>query len=104
MLKGHTILFGVLAGISMMLWGCAGNLPQPERADIVDMNRGKSLESAMNEQILNPEAGEPTPVEGFDGVSAKNQIDKYRKVLKREGKIEQSVGIGRDIRALETGR
>jgi hypothetical protein len=105
MLKGHTILFGVLVAISMVLWGCAGNLPQPERADIMDMHHGKSFESAKNEQILNPEAGkEPTPVEGFDGVAANDQMNKYRQALKRQEPIRQSVGVGKEVRGVGTGK
>lgn len=98
MLKGHMIITGLLAGLCFVLLGCAGNLPQPERADVVDAHYGKSLETAKNSQILNPEAGkEPTPVEGLDGKSANNQMNKYRKALKREQKIQQSVGIGREV-------
>jgi hypothetical protein len=101
MLKGHMILTGLLAGLCFVLLGCAGNLPQPERVDVVDAHYGKSLETAKNNQVLNPEAGkEPTPVEGLDGKSANDQMDKYRKALKREQKIQQSVGVGQEIKAM----
>jgi hypothetical protein len=97
MLK-HTMLIGLLLGLSVMFLGCAGNLPQTQRADVVDASQGKSLETAKNSQILNPEAGkEPTPVEGFDGVAANSQMEKYRKALKEEQEVEQSVGVGKSI-------
>lgn len=100
MLKGHTMLIGLLVGLSVMFLGCAGNLPQTERADVLDAHYGKSLETAKNDQILNPEAGkEPTPVEGFDGKSAKAQMEKYRKVLKEEHEVQTSVGVGKAVKA-----
>jgi hypothetical protein len=99
MLKGHMmILIGVLAGLSIMLWGCAGNLPEAKRAEILDTNWGKSVETAKSDQILNPDAGkEPTPVVGLDGKVAKDQMDKYRKTLKREAEVKESVGVGLQV-------
>ena len=97
MLKGHTMLIGLLLGLSVMFLGCAGNLPQTERADVIDTHYGKSLETAKNDQILNPEAGEPTPVEGFDGKAANAQVEKYREVLKEEQEVKTSVGVGKSI-------
>ena len=98
MLKSHTIIIGLLVGLSVMFFGCAGNLPQPERTDVIDAHYGKALETAINDQILNPEAGrEPTPVEGFDGRAANAQMDKYRETLKEKQEIQQSVGVGKAI-------
>jgi len=53
MLKGNIILIIVLAAFSVvMLWGCAGNLPEGKRADYLEQNWGKSFESAKKNQIL----------------------------------------------------
>lgn len=56
MLKGNIILIVVLTVFSVSLWGCAGNLPEAQRVDYINMNYGKSFESAQNNQILNPDA------------------------------------------------
>jgi hypothetical protein len=99
MLKSHMmILIGVLAGLSIMLWGCAGNLPEAKRTEILDTNWGKSVETAKSNQILNPDAGkEPTPVEGLEGTVASDQIAKRREALKREAKVRESVGVGLQV-------
>ena len=99
MLKGHTMLIGVLlVALSIMSWGCAGDLPQAQRKDTIDMNFRKSVESAQLSQTLNPEAGtEPTPVVGLDGKAAAGNMGKYRKMLKQTEKVRQTVGIGRTL-------
>jgi hypothetical protein len=98
MLKGHMMLIGLLLGLSVTFAGCAGNLPQPERADTLDAHWSKSIQTAKSDQVLNPEAGkEPTPVEGFDGQSANTQLRKYRKTLQERKKVKETVGIGRSI-------
>jgi hypothetical protein len=104
MLKGHMILIGVLVGLSMMVWGCAGNLPQAQRADIFDQHQGTSFESAMSKQVLNPEAGkEPVPAVGFDGEAAAANMQKYRDVLKRAEKAEEVAGVGLKLTPLAGG-
>ncbi len=104
MLQGHTMLIGVLlVALSIMSWGCAGDLPQAQRKDTIDMNWSKSVESAALSQTLNPEAGtEPTPVVGLDGQAAAGNMGKYRKMLKQEVKVRQSVGIGKTVRETST--
>jgi hypothetical protein len=99
MLKGHTMLIGVLlVALSIMSWGCAGDLPQAQRQDTLDMNFRKSVESAQLSQTLNPEAGtEPTPVVGLDGKAAAGNMGKYRKLLKQTQKVKQTVGVGKRI-------
>ena len=83
--KGNIILIIVLAMFSMALWGCAGDLYKGERADILEMNWGKSIESAKNNQILNPDAGENMdPVVGLDGEVAGHGVNKYKTSFKKE--------------------
>ena len=101
MLKCHMTVIGVMVGLSIMLWGCAGNMPEAQRTDILESHQGKSFESAQHNQILNPEAGkEPTPVVGFDGKAAEANVEKYRKELKREKKVQQTVGVGLKVKSL----
>jgi hypothetical protein len=98
MLKCHMTVIGVMVGLSIMLWGCAGNMPQAQRTDIFESHQGKSFESAQHNQILNPEAGkEPTPVVGFDGKAAEANMEKYRNELKREKEVQQTLGVGLDL-------
>jgi len=89
MLKGNMILIMVLAMFSVSLWGCAGNLPEGKRAEILDMHWGKSFESAKKNQILNPEAGKSLePVVGLDGQAAEYGVNKYKKSFEKEVKVQ----------------
>ena len=89
MLKGNIILIIVLAVFSITLWGCAGNLPEAQRMDYLEMNWGKSLESAKNNQILNPEAGKSLePVVGLDGQAAEYGVNKYKKSFEKEVEVK----------------
>ena len=85
MLKGNMILIVVLAMFSVSLWGCAGNVPEAQRVDYLNMNFGKSLETAKNNQILNPDAGKNLePVVGLNGEAAEQGVDKYKKSFEKE--------------------
>jgi hypothetical protein len=103
MLKVRMILIGALVAFSVTLWGCAGDLPQAQRQDILDLHQGESFESAFLSQVLNPEAGEPAPVVGLDGRAAANNMNKYRKMLKKEVKVRPTVGVGLKVRRLRGG-
>ena len=95
MLKGNNIiLIVVLAVFSLTLWGCAGNQPEPKRVEILDMNWGKSFESAKKNQILNPDAGKSLePVVGLDGQAAEHGVDKYKKSFKKEVPVKTTTTI-----------
>ena len=85
MLKGNVILIVALAMFSVSLWGCAGNIPEAQRADYLDMNFGKSIETAKNNQVLNPDAGKNLePVVGLNGEAAEHGVDKYKKSFEKE--------------------
>ena len=91
MLKGNMILIVVLAMFSVSLWGCAGNIPEAQRVDYLNMNFGKSLETAKNNQILNPDAGKNLePVVGLNGEAAEQGVDKYKESFK-EQQMERDV-------------
>jgi len=86
MLKGNIILIVILGMFSITLWGCAGNLPESERVQNLEMNWGKSFESAKKNQILNPDAGKSLePVVGLNGEAAEHGVDKYKESFKKEG-------------------
>ena len=85
MLKGNMILIVVLAMFSVSLWGCAGNIPEAQRVDYLDMNFGKSLETAKNNQTLNPDAGKNLePVVGLNGEAAEQGVAKYKESFKEQ--------------------
>ncbi|MGB6012729.1 MAG: hypothetical protein WBI57_15795 [Desulfobacterales bacterium] len=89
--KGNIILMVVMAMFSVSLWGCAGNIPEAQRADYLNMNFGKSLESAKNNQILNPDAGKNLePVVGLNGEAAELGVDKYKKSFEKQA-MERTV-------------
>ena len=95
MLKGNNIiLIVVLAVFSVTLWGCAGNLPEAKRVEILHMNWGKSFESAKNNQILNPEAGKNLdPVVGIDGQAAEHSVDNYKKSFEEPKEVETTTTV-----------
>jgi len=86
MLKGNIILIVILGMFSITLWGCAGNLPESKRVQNLEMNWGKSFESAKKNQILNPDAGKSLePVVGLNGEAAEHGVNKYKESFKKEG-------------------
>ena len=83
--KGNIILMVVMAMFSVSLWGCAGNIPEAQRVDYLNMNYAKSFESAKNNQILNPDAGKNLePVVGLNGEAAEHSVDKYKKSFEKQ--------------------
>ena len=89
MLKSNIILVVLLAIFSLTLWGCAGNLPEPERMHILNDNWGKSYETAKKNQILNPDAGKSLePVLGLDGEVAEFGADKYKESFEEVVEVE----------------
>ena len=94
MLKGNMILIVVLAMFSVSLWRCAGNIPEAQRVDYLDMNFGKSFESAKKNQILNPEAGKTIePVIGLDGQVAEHNLDNRKKSFEKQKEVETSTAF-----------
>ena len=95
MLKSNIIRIVVLAVFSVvMLWGCAGNLPESKRVDYLKQNWGKSFESAKKNQILNPEAGKVVePVIGLDGQVVEHNLDNRKKSFEEQKEIETSTAF-----------
>jgi hypothetical protein len=78
--KGNIILIVVLAMFS---------IAEAKRADILEMNWGKSIESAKNNQILNPDAGKNIdPVVGLDGEIAGHGVNKYKKSFEKDVPVQ----------------
>ena len=104
MLKSNMIMIVVLAMFSVSLWGCAGNVPEAQRTDYLNMNYGKSFKSAKNNQILNPDAGNNLePVVGLNGEAAENGVDKYKKSFEKQA-MEREVKSGaKTFNILDTG-
>jgi hypothetical protein len=93
--QNHLKLAGILAIVSFILMGCAGNLPEPERFRILSSQWGRSFESAKRNQILNPEAaGNQDPVVGLDGPATETTVDRYRKSFEQEKKREVRSNLG----------
>ena len=98
MLKSNIIRNIALAMFFISILGCAGNLPVGKRAEILDMNWGKSLETAKNNQILNPDAGENLdPVLGLDGKAAEYGVNKYKESFKKDVPVKTTTTTFRII-------
>jgi hypothetical protein len=72
MLKKSLIIFGIIAAVSMVS-ACSGTETLSQR------NWGKSYETAIYNQTLNPDADKTLkPVDSMDGLAAENDLNKYR--------------------------
>ena len=101
MLKTNMILIVVLTVFSVSLWSCAGNVPEAQRIDYLNMNYGNSYESAINNQILNPDAEKNLePVLGLNGQAAEHTVNRYKKSFEKEQELKTSAGT---FNILETG-
>jgi len=79
-----SLVFCTLSFIFFVSQGCS---PSPVK---LSPNFGESVDMAVRNQILVPEAQENlTPVENLDGVASKNSIDLYRKSFKKPKKAPQ---------------
>jgi len=86
MLKRSLIIIGVTAALSIVV-ACSGTDTLSQR------NWGKSYETAVYNQMLNPDADKTlNPVDSLDGQAAENDFQRYRDGFK-EKQEEQSVNI-----------
>jgi hypothetical protein len=92
MLTTYVKLIGLITALSVFS-GC-GMFSQ--RETMLDRNWGRSLETAKQGQILNPEAEKNLdPVVGLDGQAAAAGIERYRKGFKEKQqaqKMEFAIG------------
>ena len=76
-----TVAMIMIAGLS----GCESLLQE---------NWGRSYETALHQQILNPQAEQNlAPVEGLDGPSAERNMEQYQKGEKQDKKSSSSIGV-----------
>ncbi|MBI5589803.1 MAG: hypothetical protein HY881_04920 [Deltaproteobacteria bacterium] len=73
----------VLSLMTIGFIACSEHGGLVQRETLLDQNWGRSYESAMYNQILNPDAGNnQAPVEGLEGVATENTIEKYNNSFK----------------------
>ncbi|WP_035261343.1 hypothetical protein [Desulfonatronum lacustre] len=79
----------ILPAVSIMILGCAGNLPESQRVTFLQDNWGRSVQSANSNQTLNPTAGlTREPVEGMDGRTGGLATEKYRRTFSIEKEVD----------------
>ena len=72
MLKKSLIIVGIIVAVSMVS-ACSGT------DTLLQLNWGKSYETAAYNQTLNPDADKTLkPVDSLDGQAAENDLQKYR--------------------------
>jgi hypothetical protein len=72
MLKKSLIIVGIIVAVSM-LPACSGT------DTLSQQNWGKSYETAVYNQMVNPDADKTiNPVDSLDGQAAENNLQKYR--------------------------
>jgi|LGVE01.1.fsa_nt_gb hypothetical protein len=83
-----TIAFIGLVGIMIACLGCA------EAPSRLGAHYGESVQQALSNQILHPEASKNLgPQEGLDGQAAEIVMDEYRKTFKCKEKKQPVIGI-----------
>ena len=86
----RTIALTIACAMLVFSAGCSSSGPVHEET-LLEKNWGRSVETAKYNQILNPEAGKDfKAVEGLDGVSSDNTVNKYHESFK-EKKKEDSI-------------
>jgi len=102
MLTTYVKIIGIIAALSVFS-GC-GTFSQKET--MLDRNWGTSLETAKQDQILNPGAEKNLdPVVGLDGQAAAAGMQSYRKgFIKKEQqaqKMELTIGNSKSVSAIK---
>jgi hypothetical protein len=81
MLKRHFLIIGIFSGM-LFISSCAGTTPYSEDS-LTNRNWGKSKETTIYNQMLNPDAAENLdPVSGLDGSAAGANVEKYKESFK----------------------
>ena len=93
-MKNKLILILTFIAATLVVSGCE-HIPSARQDTLLNRNFGRSYETAIYNQILNPDAGKNLdPVEGLDGRYAKGNMDTYQKGKETEQK---------NVLKLETG-
>lgn len=77
--------------LPLLLAGCVQTTPQ------WDSQFGQSVRLAQQQQTLNPQAGADAPVNGIEGVAARETVTRYRNSFKEPQPTNNSftIGVGR---------
>ena len=76
-------LMAIMSIMSVVL-GCSGTTPAHDQS-LLERNWGRSYESVLYMQMLDPDAGKNLdPVLGLDGNAASYNLDKYRETFKEK--------------------
>ena len=95
MFKTGMFCLTALLGLSFILCGCAGNLPENKRIRHVDEHWGYSYESIKLRQTLNPEAGvDGRAVKGLDGRAAVLGLEAYRETFEKRTEPTEELSPG----------
>ena len=91
MLKRHFLITGIFSGM-LFISSCIGTTPYSEDS-LTNRNWGRSKETAVYNQMLNPDAAENLdPVLGLDGSASENNVEKYQNSFK-ESEPKEIVNI-----------
>jgi hypothetical protein len=89
-----TMLIPIFIIFALVVGGCE-HIPSARQDTLLNRNFGRSYETAIYNQILNPDAGKNlAPVEGLDGRYVEGNMDTYQKGNEKEQK---------NVLKLETG-
>ena len=87
MFKRHFLIIGIFSGM-LFIASCAGTTPYSEDS-LTNRNWGISKETAIYNQMLNPDAAQNLdPVSGLDGSASTNNVEKYKNSFKEAGPKE----------------
>ena len=87
MLKRYFLIIGIFSGM-LFIVSCAGRTPYSEDS-ATNGNWGRSHQTAIYNQMLNPDAAQNLdPVLGLDGSAAQNNVEKYKESFKKTGPQE----------------
>jgi len=91
MVNRNFLVMGIFAGL-LLIFSCSGTI-EPQRESLLDRNWGRSYESAIYNQMVNPDAHKNlNPVTGLDGTSAEYNVDKHQESFK-EAEPKEIVNI-----------
>ena len=81
MVNRNFLGIGIFAGL-LLIFSCSGTI-EPQRESLLDRNWGRSYESAIYNQMVNPDAHKNLdPVIGLDGRAAEYNVGKYKDSFK----------------------
>lgn len=87
MLKKYFLIIGIFSAM-LFISSCTGRTLYSEDS-ATNLNWGRSHQTAIYNQMLNPDAAQNLdPVSGLDGSAAQNNVGKYKESFKEAGPKE----------------